>query len=140
MRYLLVLAVLLLAGCGGGSAPTSNGTNNPPPVVNTSRAGTWTGTVGGWRYAGTPAQSGAMTLMIDGADQITGTYVVAGETWTITGSGSQNVSVLLTGPDRTVLPGTGTLAAADSHLAGSFRIQNPQADVPSNMLIGLARQ
>ena len=140
MRYLLVLALFILAGCGGGSAPTIGGGNNPPPVVNTSRVGTWKGTVGGWRYGGVPSQSGAMTLAYDAADHITGTYLVNGATWTISGNGSQSVSVLVTGPSQTVLPGTGALAAADSHLTGSLRIQNPQADVPSNMAIDLVRQ
>jgi len=139
-RLFLLLGLCILAGCGGGSAPATGGGNNPPPVVNTSRAGTWKGTVGGWRYGGVPSQSGAMTLMYDASDHITGTYLVNGATWTISGNGSQSVNILVTGPDQTVLPGTGELAATDSHLTGSLRIQNPQADVPSNMAIDLVRQ
>lgn len=76
---LLALLTLILPGCGGGSGSTGQ----VFPIVNTDRAGTWSGretdTVSG--------QSGTMQLVIGADHRIAGTWLTdAGVNWSITGS------------------------------------------------------
>lgn len=134
MRYLCLMFLILLAGCGGGNGSTVGQPLNLLPF-DTSRIGRWTGPM-----------HGPLVLNIAANRMITGTWQAdTGTSWTISGQTSDpiihdnGISLNFTNSQpASKIYGTGILLVRTAdHLTGTLSLSG---DLQATYSVDLARQ